>query len=142
MAFRGSVAQTLLPPTRSLVRAKKALAGLPGGGGTPMALALQNAAHIAMNLQRQGTTPTLVVLSDGRANVTLAGLGGRSQAQAEAQQWAKQWRSMGLTSLWIDTSAQPDTQAQNLAQNMGATYFPMPLVQAKRMAEVVKSLAK
>lgn len=142
VAFRGAIAQTLLPPTRSLVRAKKALAGLPGGGGTPIALALQSATHIAMNLQRQGTTPTLVVLSDGRANVTLAGLGGRSQAQAQALQCAMQWRSLGFNALWIDTSAQPDTQAQNLAQNMGATYFPMPLVQAKRMADVVKSLAQ
>jgi hypothetical protein len=41
LAFRGAKAEVLLPPTRSLVRAKRALAGLPGGGGTPLALALQ-----------------------------------------------------------------------------------------------------
>lgn len=140
IAFRGAQAQVLLPPTRSLVRAKKALAGLPGGGGTPMALALQTATQTALTLQRQGTTPTLVVLSDGRANVTLAGLGGRSQAQAEAMQWATQWRLSGFTGLWIDTSPQPDAQAQGLAQAMAASYFPMPHVQAQRMAAVVQNL--
>ncbi len=140
IAFRGAQAQVLLPPTRSLVRAKKALAGLPGGGGTPMALALQTATQTALTLQRQGTTPTLVVLSDGRANVTLAGLGGRSQAQAEAMQWATQWRLSGFTGLWIDTSPQPDAQAQGLAQAMSASYFPMPHVQAQRMAAVVQNL--
>ena len=37
IAFRGAGAELLLPPTRSLVRAKRSLAGLPGGGGTPLA---------------------------------------------------------------------------------------------------------
>ena len=32
LAFRGGGAELLLPPTRSLVRAKRSLAGLPGGG--------------------------------------------------------------------------------------------------------------
>jgi magnesium chelatase subunit D len=39
IAFRGPGAELLLPPTRSLVRAKRSLAGLPGGGGTPLASA-------------------------------------------------------------------------------------------------------
>ena len=39
VAFRGTTAELLLPPTRSLVRAKRGLAGLPGGGGTPLAAA-------------------------------------------------------------------------------------------------------
>ena len=37
----------MLPPTRSLVRAKRSLAGLPGGGGTPLAAGIDAAAALA-----------------------------------------------------------------------------------------------
>ena len=140
VAFRGAQAQLLLPATRSLVRAKRAMTGLPGGGGTPLALALKMAHEQAALMQRQGVTPLLVVLSDGRANVTLQGLGGRVQAQADAQNWGQQWRSSGHRALWIDTSMQPDAQAQQLAATMGASYLPMPQVQAQRMAHAMDSL--
>lgn len=140
IAFRGTQAQLLLAPTRSLVRAKRELAGLPGGGGTPLASGLQTALVQAELLQRNGSTPILVVLSDGRANVALSGLGGRVQAQADAQSWAAQWCTKRFGSLWIDTSKQPDPQAQALAATMGAQYFPMPYVDARRMASVVDDL--
>ncbi len=141
IAFRAAAAQVLLAPTRSLVRAKRALAALPGGGGTPLASGIQTALQQAHTLQRAGSTPMLVLLSDGRANVTAAGVGGRAQAHADALAWAGQWRSSGFSALWIDTSAQPDAQAQTLARQMGASYFPMPYVQAQRMAAVVQDLA-
>ncbi|WP_295503058.1 magnesium chelatase subunit D [Limnohabitans sp. Rim8] len=138
VAFRGAQAQLLLPMTRSLVRAKRAMTGLPGGGGTPLALALKMAHEQAAQLQRQGVTPILVVLSDGRANVTLQGLGGRAQAQTDAQNWGQQWRASGHRALWIDTSMHPDAQAQQLAATMGASYLPMPQVQSQRMAHAIE----
>jgi magnesium chelatase subunit D len=141
IAFRQAQAQLLLAPTRSLVRAKRALAGLAGGGGTPLASGIQTALLQARLLQRGGSTPMLVILSDGRANVSAAGVGGRAQAQADAQAMADQWRLSGFAALWIDTALQPEPQAQNLAQHMGAHYFPMPHVQAQRMAAVVQDLA-
>ncbi len=142
VAFKGAQAQLLLPATRSLVRAKRAMTGLPGGGGTPLALALKMACEQATQLQRQGVTPLLVVLSDGRANVNLQGLGGRPQAQADALQWAAQWRQTGHRALWIDTSLQPDAQVQNLAHIMGGSYMPMPQVQSQRMASAMDNLRR
>lgn len=142
VAFRGAQAQLLLPATRSLVRAKRAMTGLPGGGGTPLALALKMAHEQATLLQRQGVTPILVVLSDGRANVTLQGLGGRAQAQTDAQRWGQQWRASGHRALWIDTSMQPDAQAQQLAATMGASYLPMPQVQSQRIAHAIERARK
>ena len=142
VAFKGAQAQLLLPATRSLVRAKRAMTGLPGGGGTPLALALKMACEQATQLQRQGVTPILVVLSDGRANVNLQGLGGRPQAQADAQLWAAQWRQTGHRALWIDTSLQPDAQVQNMAHIMGGSYMPMPQVQAQRMATAMDNIRR
>ncbi|MFL5279628.1 MAG: magnesium chelatase subunit D, partial [Rhodopila sp.] len=47
IAFRGMGAQLLLPPTSSLVRAKRSLAGLPGGGPTPLAAGIEAATALA-----------------------------------------------------------------------------------------------
>jgi magnesium chelatase subunit D len=134
IGFRGARAECLLPPTRSLVRAKRALAGLPGGGGTPLASALQLAVEQARLLRREGQTPLLVVLSDGRANVTLQGVGGRQQAQVEAQAMARLWGQSGHAALWIDTAPQPEPLAQALAAAMQGRYLPMPHVQSQRLA--------
>jgi magnesium chelatase subunit D len=84
----------------------------------------------------------LVVLSDGRANISLAGVGGRAQAQADAVQWATQWRLTGHRSMWIDTSVKPDAQVQNMASTMGGNYLPMPQVQAQRMASAMDNLRR
>ena len=138
IGFRGAQAQTLLPATRSLVRAKKALAGLPGGGGTPIAIALRHAIEQAQSIKRQGMTPLLVILSDGKANVTIDGVGGRSQAGLDALQWANQWARLGFSSLWIDTSLQPGAQAQALANAMQGRYLPMPYVASQRLADAIQ----
>jgi len=71
LGFRGQTAETLLPPTRSLVRAKRSLAGLPGGGGTPMARALTDSRLLCESLRRRGDTVSLVLLTDGKSNVSL-----------------------------------------------------------------------
>ena len=80
IAFRGRGAELLLPPTRSLVRAKRSLAALPGGGGTPLAAGIDAAVELAELALRRGETPIVVVLTDGRANVARDGTGGRARA--------------------------------------------------------------
>ena len=41
------------------------LAALPGGGGTPLAHAIELAEQLAATIQRQGITPTTVFFTDG-----------------------------------------------------------------------------
>jgi magnesium chelatase subunit D len=93
IGFRGTGAELLLPPTRSLVRAKKSLAGLPGGGGTPLSIAIDSAAALAEAVRRQGATPLVVLLTDGRANIARDGKPGRAQAQADAHASATRLRA-------------------------------------------------
>jgi magnesium chelatase subunit D len=59
----------LLPPTRSLVRAKRSLSALPGGGGTPLASAIDATASSSSSSSVAGDSPAYVMLTDGRANV-------------------------------------------------------------------------
>ena len=137
IAFRGRVAEVLLPPTRSLVRAKRALAGLPGGGGTPLAAALDAARTLADAARRRGETPLVVLLTDGRANVALDGTGGRARAEADALQAAARLRAAGVPALLIDTSSQPQAQASRLAQHMHGTYLPLPQAGAQAVSRAV-----
>ena len=142
VGFRGTQAEVLLPPTKSLVRAKRSLAGLPGGGGTPLPHAIKLALELALQQRRLGVSPSLVMLCDGRANVSMQGSGGRAQALQESLSWANAWRAQGLPSIWIDTSARPEPQAEQIAQAMGSRYVPLPQANSQRMAQVVQAAAR
>ena len=140
IGFRGTQAEVLLPPTKSLVRAKRSLSGLPGGGGTPLARAIEQSLQVALAEKRLGHSPSLVMLSDGRPNVSLQGQGGRAQALEDALTLARVWRGHQLPAIWLDTSARPEPQAQQLAQAMGAHYVPLPMANSNRMAQAVQAV--
>lgn len=138
IAFRGRQAELLLPPTRSLVNAKRRLAGLPGGGGTPLASALDAAAALADAIARRGQSPLVVLLTDGRANVARDGSGGRERAQQDALQSGRQLAHQQWPVLLIDTSPKPQREAAELAQAMRAHYLPLPFAGAERLAQSVR----
>ncbi len=71
IAFRGTSAQTLVPPTRSAALAYRRLRTLPAGGRTPLADGLRAAGDlIATNARRDPHARAhLVLISDARANV-------------------------------------------------------------------------
>ncbi len=142
IAFRGRTAELLLPPTRSLVRAKRSLAALPGGGGTPLALGLEAALRLATQVRRGGATPIVVLLTDGRANITRAGEPGRVQAEADAIAMARQLRAARLTALVVDTSPQPAIAAQRLAAEMAAQYRALPYAGAAALTAAVQALPR
>jgi magnesium chelatase subunit D len=138
IAFRGSNADVILPPTRSLTRAKRSLAGLPGGGGTPLAAAIDCLTLTARSIQKKGETPFIVLLTDGRANISRNGAGGRTQAQEEAREAAKEFCASNVSAIVLDTSPQPHYLAQGLAKDMGARYLPLPFAGAHAISEVVQ----
>lgn len=139
IAFRGAGAQTLLPPTRSLQRAKRELAALPGGGGTPLAAGLIAAGLLAEEQKRKGRTPTLVVITDGRANVASSGEGGRAQAQAEASSAARALRARAIRAMVVDNAPRPEPKARALADEMGGLYLALPRANAAMLSEVAKA---
>ncbi len=138
LAFRGKAAELLLPPTRSLARAKRSLASLPGGGGTPLASAIDAALALAEQIRRKGETPILVLLTDGRGNIARDGTPGRAQATLDSQTAAAALRLAGITALLVDTSAQPHPAAQALARTMGAQYLALPYAGAQAVSQAVR----
>ncbi|WP_425995167.1 magnesium chelatase subunit D [Afipia sp. DC4300-2b1] len=137
ISFRGSVAELLLPPTRSLARAKRSLAGLPGGGGTPLAAGLDAAFMLADSIRRKGQTPTVILLTDGRANIARDGSAGRPQAEEDAKSAARQMRAAGIASVLVDTSPRMQPLAGQFAAEMGAHYLPLPYADAATLSQAV-----
>ncbi|WP_232822937.1 magnesium chelatase subunit D [Oceanibium sediminis] len=139
IAFRGTGAELLLPPTRSLVQAKRRLSGLPGGGGTPLSAGLGAALQLADQVRRRGQTPHLAVMTDGRANVSRDGAPGRAAAQEEAVATARAIRFAGIAALLIDTAPRPQQAAKDMASALGALYLPMPRVDAQALSSTLRA---
>ncbi|MEO0730552.1 MAG: VWA domain-containing protein, partial [Pseudomonadota bacterium] len=126
VAVRGRAADVLMPPTRSLTRARRQLAGLPGGGGTPLASGLEQAFAIADHARRRGQQPMVIVLTDGQANIDRTGTPGRRAAEADAHAAAHMLRAVGVPSVLIDTANRAQPRAKAIADAMGARYIAMP----------------
>lgn len=137
IAFRGNAAELLLPPTRSLARAKRSLAGLPGGGGTPLAAGLDAAFALSDLVRRKGQTPTVIVLTDGRANIARDGGQGRPRAEEDAISAARQLRAADVRTVLVDTSPRPGPLGEQFAKEMGARYLPLPHADAATLSKAV-----
>ena len=140
ISFRGKRSDLLLEPTRSLVRAKKCLRGLKGGGGTPMPAALEHAFNLCCSELSHGKSPVLVILSDGGANVTRSGVGGRSKAFEESLKSAELFNSHTIKSIFIDIADNPASQTRFLADKLGATYLPLPRASSKKILDAVTTI--
>jgi magnesium chelatase subunit D len=105
LVFRGTGAEVVLPPTRSLRAARAALEALPVGGTTPLAGGLQAARwFLAREQRRQRHVPVwTVLLTDGRANVPLGtGAAEEDQAWHDALNQARAWAGE-IRGLVVDT---------------------------------------
>jgi magnesium chelatase subunit D len=139
IAFRGAGAEVLLEPTRALARARRGLAALPGGGATPLAAALDAAVLLAERARGHGRSPSLVLLTDCRANVARDASQGRGPGEADARAAARALRAVGLPSVLLDTAPRPGAFAREMAGLMGARYVPLPLADAAAVARAART---
>jgi magnesium chelatase subunit D len=142
IAFRGKAAALLLAPTRSLVRVRRCLAELAGGGTTPLAAGIDAALALALEARKRGQTPVVVLMTDGKANIGREGREGRAAAAADALAGARAIRAAGVRALFLDTSPRPQPPARLLAAEMGARYLPLPYLDAVGISRQVQSLVE
>jgi magnesium chelatase subunit D len=139
VAFRGESAELLLPPTRSLTRARRSLAELPGGGGTPLALGLNAAREVAEAVIARGRSAALVILTDGRANIAADGSPGRPQAKLDAEAAAKVICARGIDALVVDISARPGPEGAELARALGGRFLALPRADARLLQQAINA---
>ncbi|AUX70539.1 magnesium chelatase [Porphyrobacter sp. HT-58-2] len=140
VAFRGTSAELILPPTRSLTRARRMLAELPGGGGTPLAMGLNVAREVAEAVIARGRSAALVILTDGRANIAADGSPGRAQAKDDAEAAAKAICARGIDALVVDISARPGPEGAALAQALGGRFLALPRADARMLQAAINAV--
>lgn len=137
IAFRGTGADILLEPTRSLVRARRCLSALPGGGGTPLAAGVLATLAMADGAARKGQQVVAIFLTDGRGNVALDGATGREPVAEDTSRAAARFRCAGVRAILIDTARRPQDRAAALASELGAEYLALPFGNASTIAREI-----
>lgn len=141
IAFKGAGAELVLPPTSSVEMAQKYLEELPTGGKTPLSHGLMKGYEtIQAELRRDpDTCPFMVLISDGRANVSM---NGESPIQ-ETKTIASMFRKECIQSAVIDTESSMIKfgLAQEISSALGARYLALENLKADSIIEAVRSSA-
>ena len=138
IAFKGEGAELILPPTSSVELAQKYLQELPTGGKTPLSHGLMKGYEtIQAELRKDpDTCPFMVLISDGRANVSMDG----EPPVQETKTIASLFRKEGIQSAVIDTenSIVKFGLAQEISSALGARYMALEELKADSIVEAVR----
>ncbi len=139
VVFRGDRAELLLSPTGSAEMAQKHLVAVPTGGRTPLAHGLALALDTLRNclaLNRRAL-PLLVLVSDGRANVSRSG----GDPVCDAEQVAGQIKAAGIRAIAIDTERDVVSfgLVRRICEEMGGTYLRLEELRAEPIISAVRT---
>ena len=132
VAFKGTDAEVVLPPSRSILRARRVLDDLTIGGGTPLTAGLARALEVAERAANQEPEEVVLLLfTDGGANVPLQ-LNGfndrrsrRKQIESEVSQLGSKLRSARVQTIVVEThnGFASNGETQSLAGLLGAQHL-------------------
>jgi magnesium chelatase subunit D len=138
VVFRGESAELVMPPTNSVTLAQKLLAQLPTGGRTPLAHGLKLAWEtIKEYLWRdKHALPLLVLVSDGRANVSL----NNGNPVEEAEAIAREIKAANIRSLAIDTEQGFVTfrLVKQICAELGGTYLRLEELKSAPITSAIR----
>ncbi len=138
ITFRRNTAELLLPVTRSIDLAQKALKELPTGGKTPLAAALEMSLAVLAQLKFQDpeVRPVFLLVTDGRATSSLSG----GNPVDEAIELGEKLRRTGAAMVVIDTETDFISMgiAKKLSSSMGATYYHVKDLSDEKVLRIVQ----
>jgi magnesium chelatase subunit D len=135
VVFSGREARVVLRPTNSVETAERRLSRLTVGGTTPLTHGLVEGLKLVRTerLKNPDVYPLLVLISDGRGNISVGG----EEPLIEAQRVADQIRQEGIRALVIDSARDYSRSlpARRLAQLSGSAYSSYALNACNDLAE-------
>jgi magnesium chelatase subunit D len=142
ISFRGTSADVLLAPTRSVELAKRLVDALPAGGGTPISAGVIKAIELARLSRIQGMPRAMLVLfTDGRANVTVSA---SRTSTSEFEHLGRLLKEEGIASVVIDTKSRfvASGEGQALSAMLGSRYFLLPRSEVGSVYDVISKAAR
>jgi magnesium chelatase subunit D len=120
VAFSGRNARIVLRPTSSVDLAERRLERLTVGGTTPLTHGLITALKLVKTerLRDPAVYPLLVLISDGRGNISLFG----EEPLVEAQRAAGQIRTEGVRAMVIDSTRDPRQRGREGVGRVASLY--------------------
>ncbi|MDN7024060.1 VWA domain-containing protein [Methanoculleus sp. FWC-SCC1] len=143
IAFCGSGAENLLPLCSSADLAVKRLEEIPTGGKTPLPAALALAADVFRRETRKnaGTIPIMVLLSDGRGNVSLSG-----DIRRDIERLATDIGEQGIHTVVLDTESTDSSYlrmqlgyCREIAERSGGRYYPIGDLAPEQVHAIVEA---
>ncbi len=140
VAFKGNNAEVLLPPTSSVELARKYLQSLPTGGKTPLSQGLFKGCEVLSKEmeKNKNALPLLILISDGKANVSMGG----GKPVDEAKQMAAMIKSAGIKSLVIDAEQSfiGLGLAREISHELGAKYLKLEELRAQDIVSSIRDI--
>ncbi|MEM0314354.1 MAG: VWA domain-containing protein, partial [Candidatus Bathyarchaeia archaeon] len=137
IVFRKETAELVLPPTKSVELAEKLLNEIPTGGRTPLAHGLELALDTIRGYMAKdrNAVPLLVLVSDGKANVSFMG----GDPVEDAKAIAREIRAHNINSLIVDTEQDYVKLGfmRDLSTEIGGKYLHLEELDASHLASAV-----
>lgn len=141
MTFRGENADLILHPTRSIDLAYKKLKDIKVGGKTPLALGLKRSVDIikSLKVKNKDIMPIVVLISDGRGNITMKG----NDPIEEVKRIAKNVSKENIQFVVVDTETGfiRLELAKKLCDGLGGIYFKLEELEEGQLASTIKSIS-
>jgi magnesium chelatase subunit D len=140
VAFKGGVPEgtVVLPPTRSLTRARRRLEDIPLSGQTPLADALRRARLLLRGelVRHPNSVPLVVVVTDGLPTVPLRAGG---DAISDALGEARSLRRARIGCVVAEVPSSAEGHAGALAESAGGQRLPLDRLAAGLLVDVVEA---
>jgi len=143
VAFKGDSADVLLPLCSSVDLAFERLRELPTGGKTPLGVGLNTGLNLLLGEKRKNdeTIPIMVLISDGRANVSV---GENGSIKEELLSIAEEARSAGIHVVILDTESVGRSfvkmqlgYCREIAERAGGRYLPVDQLSSGEVHDIV-----